>query len=130
MQWTEGVSRIPKMPLNHFFRKSAGPGFDVLVLIFYYILLHVAVSYQCVLLLLLPNEIKKLECELEKIKRFLLLILTIKNLLSFQLRRVATWTTYIHTNSNFQLLFVFGSSLCSLSSIVESNSTTYTPCSL
>ena len=33
MQWTEGVSRIPKMSLTHFFRKSAGPGFDVLVLI-------------------------------------------------------------------------------------------------
>ena len=33
MQWTEGVSRIPKMPLTSFFRKSAGPGFDVLVLI-------------------------------------------------------------------------------------------------
>ena len=34
MQWTEGeVSRIPKMPLTHFFRKSAGPGFDVLVMI-------------------------------------------------------------------------------------------------
>ena len=32
MQWTEGVSRIPKMPLTHFVRKSAGPGFDVLVL--------------------------------------------------------------------------------------------------
>ena len=33
MQWTEGFSRIPKMPLTHFFRKSAGPGFDVMVLI-------------------------------------------------------------------------------------------------
>ena len=33
MQWTKGVSRIPKMPPTHFFRKSAGPGFDVLVLI-------------------------------------------------------------------------------------------------
>ena len=35
MQWTKGVSRIPKMPPTHFFRKSAGPGFDVLVLICY-----------------------------------------------------------------------------------------------
>ena len=33
MQWTEGVSGIPKMSLTHFFLKSAGPGFDVLVLI-------------------------------------------------------------------------------------------------
>ena len=36
MQWTEGVSRIPKMPLTHFFQKSAGPGFDILVLICWY----------------------------------------------------------------------------------------------
>ena len=33
MQWTEGVSRIPKMPLTHILRKSAGLGFDILVLI-------------------------------------------------------------------------------------------------
>ena len=33
MQWTEGVSRISKMSLTHFFRKSAQPGFDVMVLI-------------------------------------------------------------------------------------------------
>ena len=42
------LSRIPKMPLTHFFRKSTGPGFDVLVL------LCVAKTKNMVVMIFLP----------------------------------------------------------------------------